>query len=80
MDKIDLSKVVISDDQREIRPQKVAEIYHKINQRGYNPSYPITLDEQNILVDGGHRIEAAKHFDPFGFIHQRPAPGCTVGH
>jgi site-specific DNA-methyltransferase (adenine-specific) len=32
----------------------------KMRYEGYNESYPVTLDKDNVLIDGGHRIEAAK--------------------
>jgi len=57
---IKIDEVAIPTFQRELRQNKVARIVDKIKVRGYNPSYPITLDERNELVDGGHRLEAAK--------------------
>lgn len=59
MDKIKVKRVIVSDDQRETDPRQVAKIYAKIKERGYNTSYPITIDENNVLVDGGHRLEAS---------------------
>lgn len=59
MDKIKVKQVIVSDDQRETDPRQVAKIYAKIKERGYNTSYPITIDENNVLVDGGHRLEAS---------------------
>lgn len=60
MTQIAIDDIVISDDQREINPQQAKKIQAKMKARGYNTSYPITIDENNVLVDGGHRIEAAK--------------------
>ncbi len=60
MEWIAVDKIIVSEEQREINPYQVIKIHAKLKERGYNTSYPITLDEDNILVDGGHRLEAAK--------------------
>lgn len=57
---IKINEVVIYPEQRELNQAQVYKIAEKIKERGYNPSYPITIDHNNGLVDGGHRLEAAK--------------------
>jgi site-specific DNA-methyltransferase (adenine-specific) len=52
---------VVRDRQRRIRRWKVRHIADKMECDGYNDSYPITLEtDGKTLVDGGHRIEAAR--------------------
>jgi len=46
--------------QRVIRWDRVQYYAAKMGKEGYNESYPVTVDKNNVLVDGGHRIEAAK--------------------
>jgi DNA modification methylase len=60
MNLIDINDIIIYPEQREVRLNHAADIAAKIKERGYTPGYPITLDDKNGLVDGGHRIEAAK--------------------
>lgn len=61
VDTIALEQVIVPSHQRELREWKIQHILEKIRERGYyNFSYPITIDEGNELVDGGHRLEAAK--------------------
>lgn len=50
----------IYDDQRTPKPYLVTHIAKKMETQGYNSSYPVTLDSDNGLVDGGHRVEAAQ--------------------
>lgn len=57
---IAIDKVVIPEYQRDVRQDKVRRIAEKIRERGYNTSYPITLDQSFELIDGGHRLEAAR--------------------
>jgi site-specific DNA-methyltransferase (adenine-specific) len=56
---IPLEKVKRSSHQRRLRAWKVSYLAQKMRAQGYNMSYPITLDEEGYLVDGGHRVEAA---------------------
>jgi len=60
MTTINIKDIIIYPEQRELNPVQVAKIAEKIKQRGYNPSYPVTIDHNNGLVDGGHRLEAAR--------------------
>lgn len=46
--------------QRQIRQERVLYYADKMKHEGYNESYPITLDADGVLVDGGHRVEAAR--------------------
>lgn len=46
--------------QRAIKPDRVKYYAAKMKREGYNESYPVTLDLDGVLVDGGHRLEAAK--------------------
>lgn len=61
MNRIYVDQIMIPDTQRRLRPHKVAHIARKMQERGYNESYPVTLEPDAItLVDGGHRIRAAR--------------------
>lgn len=61
MQTIEVRGVQFKDTQRRIRPWKVRYIASKMEREGYNKSYPITLEQDGrTLVDGGHRVEAAK--------------------
>lgn len=57
---IRIGEVKIPSHQRRLREWKVQSIAQKMRERGYNASYPITIDQDGYLVDGGHRLEAAK--------------------
>lgn len=57
---IDIDKVTIPYYHREIKPWGMDLIKQSIQNHGYNPAYPITLDSGNTLVDGRHRLEAAR--------------------
>lgn len=60
MPTIHLDKIIVYPEQRELRQNHISYLADKIQRQGYNPSYPITLDSDNGLVDGGHRIAAAR--------------------
>lgn len=57
---IKIGDVKIPAHQRRLREWKVQSIAQKMRDRGYNASYPITIDQDGYLVDGGHRLEAAR--------------------
>lgn len=57
---IPLNQIVNYPEQRQTNPDHVRYLAQKIKERGYNSSYPVTLDKDNGLVDGGHRVEAAR--------------------
>ena len=62
MNEIPIADISVPIDQRTPHPAQVKMLAEKIEREGYNPSYPITLEFQEgqaILVDGGHRMEAA---------------------
>jgi DNA modification methylase len=42
-------------------PWTVAEIEESMKDHGYNEAYPVVLDDENNLIDGGHRLKAARH-------------------
>lgn len=60
MNTICITEVIITDRQRALRPSKVAYLASKMKTSGYNLSYPVTINAQMELVDGGHRIAACK--------------------
>ena len=60
MNTICITEVIIMDRQRALRPSKVAYLASKMKTSGYNLSYPVTVNAQMELVDGGHRIAACK--------------------
>lgn len=55
-----IDEIKIPSHQRRLREWKVQTIEQKMRERGYNASYPITIDQEGYLVDGGHRLEAAR--------------------
>lgn len=57
---MNVSEIVITGHQRTLRRSKVAMLAKKMAEAGYNQSYPVTITVDNELVDGGHRIAAAK--------------------
>ena len=57
---IPIDEVRISKYHRESLPWTVDQIVASIKDHGFNTAYPIVLDSDNTLVDGGHRIEAAR--------------------
>ncbi|MBA3571370.1 MAG: ParB N-terminal domain-containing protein, partial [Pyrinomonadaceae bacterium] len=57
---VNIEEIKVSSHQRRLREWKVQAIAQKMRERGYNASYPITIDADGYLVDGGHRLEAAK--------------------
>lgn len=61
MPEIHVDNIIIPEHQRETRPWKVTHTAQKMSHKGYNISYPITLEADGItLNDGGHRLAAAK--------------------
>ena len=59
-DKIVIKQVKIYPEQRETRQITVNYLAGKMQRYGYNESYPIILDVGNGLIDGGHRLAAAR--------------------
>lgn len=58
---ISTGDIVIPSTQRKLRAHKVKHITAKMQEHGYNVSYPLTLESDGkTLVDGGHRLAAAK--------------------
>jgi len=57
---VDVKDVVIPRYHRATKPWVLKQIKRSMEKHGYNIAYPITLDGQNTLVDGRHRLEAAK--------------------
>lgn len=63
MPTLHIDTVTVPADQRELNQRQVARLVEKMRREGFNPSYPITIERRNgtcALVDGGHRIEAAR--------------------
>jgi DNA modification methylase len=62
MDRIKIEDVVIVESrQRRLRRWQVERIASKMQEKGFNVSYPITLEmDGQSLIDGGHRLAAAK--------------------
>lgn len=60
MEIIALEQVNITAHQRRLRSWKVKHIATKMQAQGYNESYPVTLGSDGTLIDGGHRIAAAR--------------------
>ena len=54
-----IADIKISKYQRETLPWTVEEIAASIKDHGYNLAYPVVVDSDNVLIDGGHRIAAA---------------------
>jgi DNA modification methylase len=57
---IDISDVIVPQYHRALKPWALERLTRSMRDHGYNIAYPITLDGQNTLVDGRHRLEAAK--------------------
>lgn len=81
MIQIPLDQIIIYPEQRQANPDHVRYLAQKIKERGYNFSYPVTLDENNGLVDGGHRVEAARlaGLEEVPFL-QKPAEVSRIKH
>lgn len=58
--KISVNQIVVYAEQRELRQSHVNYLADKMSRQGFNPSYPVTLDDKNGLIDGGHRLAAAQ--------------------
>ena len=56
--KIDAIKVAAH--HRAIKPAVLARVLKSMAGHGYNVSYPVTLDANDVLVDGRHRLTAAQ--------------------
>jgi hypothetical protein len=57
---VDVKDVVIPRYHRAIKPWVLEQIKRSMQDHDYNIAYPITLDGKKALVDGRHRLEAAK--------------------
>lgn len=57
---VNIADIKIGKYQRETLPWTVQEIAESIKDHGYNLAYPVVVDADNVLIDGGHRIEAAR--------------------
>ena len=55
--KIELVKV--SAYHRQIKPWLLSEVTRSMREHGYNPAYPIVVDDDNNLIEGRHRLEGA---------------------
>ena len=59
MDYIKIDDIIVTEYQRKTMPWTIQDIVESIKDHGYNEAYPIIIDDENNLVDGGHRREAA---------------------
>lgn len=57
---LSIAEIKIGPYQRALKPQQVAAIRDSMEAHGYNPAYPVIVDSDGVLVDGGHRIAAAR--------------------
>lgn len=60
METIKIKDIRVTEYQRSTLQYTVDIIADSINDHGYNDAYPIILDSKEFLIDGGHRIAAAK--------------------
>jgi site-specific DNA-methyltransferase (adenine-specific) len=60
MDTVKIADIAIPKRHRDIKPHVLKRIFENMQRKGYNPSFPITIDSDNTLTDGRHRITAAK--------------------
>lgn len=58
MSTVQIDKVKVPLHHRQVKPWVLRQVTESIQDHGFNPSYPITLDGDT-LVDGRHRLEAA---------------------
>jgi ParB family chromosome partitioning protein len=56
--KISVNNIVVKDNRRELKESTVAELMQSINEVGL--LNPVTIDEDNNLIAGAHRLEAIK--------------------
>ena len=56
--KILITELSTSEKIREINPVGLKAIEDKISSSGYLDSFPITIDNNNIVIDGHHRVQA----------------------
>ncbi len=55
-----ITEITANAHQRAIRANHVRYLADKMKREGYNPSYPLTINADGMLVHGGHRLEAAR--------------------
>lgn len=60
MNKIKVTDVKVSHTHRAIKPWLLSQISEGIKDHGYNDAYPIVIDKDCTLIEGRHRLEAAK--------------------
>ncbi len=57
---VDPARVAIAPHHRAIKPWSLELIKASIKDHGYNQAYPIVIEKDGTLVDGRHRLEAAR--------------------
>lgn len=60
MQTINIGEITIRPSHRAIKPWLLEQITQSMAQHGYNVAYPIVIDNDGALVEGRHRVEAAK--------------------
>lgn len=60
MQTIGIDKISVRPSHRAIKPWLLEQITQSMSQHGYNVAYPIVIDNDGTLVEGRHRVEAAK--------------------
>ena len=60
MDNVRVENVNVFSHHRQIKPWLLAEVSRSMKEHGYNPAYPIVIDSDGNLVEGRHRLEAAR--------------------
>jgi site-specific DNA-methyltransferase (adenine-specific) len=60
MDNVRVEDVNVFSHHRQIKPWLLAEVSRSMKEHGYNPAYPIVIDSDGNLVEGRHRLEAAR--------------------
>lgn len=72
METISVNEIVVRRSHRAIKPWLLEKITQSIAEHGYNVAYPIVVDSDGTLVEGRHRVEAAKRngIESVPFIHK----------
>ena len=60
METISVDSIIIRPTHRAIKPWLLRQVTDSMAQHGYNVAYPIVIDHDGTLVEGRHRVEAAK--------------------
>ena len=58
--RVPIDSIAISQHHRAIKPWSLERIKQSMKEHGYNTAYPVVIDTTGLLVDGRHRLEAAR--------------------